>query len=176
MNQIEDKDIIDYLRREPNKGFNLFMAKYKEPIYWHIRRLVVSYDDAKDVAQETFVRIFRNISQYSADNSFTAWIYRIATNESLRFLNKNASQAEALDQAFNLMSDEYIDYSDLESVKLQKVIHTLPPKQQAAFNMRYYDEMSFEDIAHSIDSTPSSAKMNYKLAKDKIIKYIKNYE
>lgn len=173
---MEDKDIVNLLKTNPNKGFHLFMKKYKEPIYWHIRRLVISYDDSKDVAQETFVRIFRNINQYSPDKSFVAWIYRIATNESLRFMSKQTNEKASLVQAFSVKSDPYIDYSDLESIKLQKAIHTLPPKQLAAFCMRYFDDMSFEDIALATDSTPSSVKMNYKLAKDKIIKYIKNYE
>lgn len=173
---MDDKEIITALRAEPNHGFRLLMAKYREPLYWHIRRLVVSYDDAKDVAQETFVRIFRGFSQYDDSHSFAAWIYRIATNEALRFLGKHKEETDALEKALTMKADSYIDYSDVEAVCLQKAIHTLPPKQQAAFNMRYYDDMSYEDIAHAIGSTAASAKMNYKLAKDKITKYIKNYE
>lgn len=176
MNRMEDKELVSLLKADPNKGFSLFMEKYREAVYWHIRRLVVSYDDAKDVAQETFVRIFRNIHQYKAGNSFAAWVYRIATNESLRFLNKRKEEGEPLENAFMARADHYIDYADLEAVKLQRAIHALPPKQQATFNMRYFDEMGFEEIAHATGSTPSAAKMNYKLAKDKITKYLKDYE
>jgi len=172
---MKDKEIIECLKVEPGKGFRLLMDKYEQPLYWHIRRLIVSYDDSKDVAQETFVRIFRNIDKFDG-KSFPAWLYRIATNEALRFLGKRSEEAGGLELAVNMTADSYTDYSDLEAVRLQKAILTLPPKQQAAFNMRYYDEMGYDEIAQAIDSTAAAAKMNYKLAKDRIIKYMTENE
>ncbi len=168
---IEDKDIIQAVREKSEKGFRLLMQKYKQPIYWHIRRLVVSHDDAEDAAQEAFI-------QFKDDKSFRAWIFRIATNEALRLIGSRKQDQVALDasesDANQVFSDSYVDYTDLEAVKLQKAILALPVKQQTTFNLRYYDELSYEEIAEATDSTPSSAKMNYHIAKEKIIRYIKS--
>jgi RNA polymerase sigma-70 factor (ECF subfamily) len=172
-----DKDIIYAMQDNAEKGFRLLMASYKEPIYWHIRRLVVNHDDAQDAAQEAFVRIFRNFSQYSEENSFRAWIFRIATNEALRLLGrqKNATMLSLDDITADLLStkaDAYHDNSDAIAARLQKAILHLPAKQQLAFNLRYYDELSYEEIAEVSDSSTASAKMNYHLAKEKIIEFM----
>lgn len=176
MAALNDKDIVSALKKNAEKGFRLLMAKYKEAVYWHIRRLVVSHDDAQDAAQETFVRIFRSFSQFKGECSFSAWIYRIATNEALRILERRRSERLSLDDpeagTGSLMADEYMDYSDLEAVKLQKGILSLPAKQQLAFNLRYYDEMSYDEIAAITDSTAANVKANYHTAKEKIIKYM----
>ena len=172
-----DKDIIYTMQDNAEKGFRLLMASYKEPIYWHIRRLVVNHDDAQDAAQEAFVRIFRNFSQYSEENSFRAWIFRIATNEALRLLGrqKNATMLSLDDitaDLLNTKADAYHDNSDAIAARLQKAILHLPAKQQLAFNLRYYDELSYEEIAEVSDSSTASAKMNYHLAKEKIIEFM----
>lgn len=175
----DDKDITLAMRENPEKGFRLLMANYKEPVYWHIRRLVVSHDDAQDVAQETFVRVFRSFSQYGEDNSLRAWILRIATNEALRWLGrqKNATML-SLDDATGdmlcLKADNYYDSSDTMAAQLQKAILRLPAKQQLAFNLRYYDELSYEEIATVTGSSAASAKTNYHLAKEKIVKYMQS--
>lgn len=173
---VTDKDITLALKADPEKGFRLLMGRYKEPLYWHIRRLVVSHDDAEDATQETFVRIFRNLGQYRGDTSFAAWVYRIATREALRILERNRRADVSIDSpeaAVELPeADCYVDYSDLEAVKLQRAILSLPTKQQLAFNMRYYDELSYEEIAEISDSTASAAKANYHTAKEKIIRYM----
>lgn len=175
----DDKDITLAMRESPEKGFRLLMANYKEPVYWHIRRLVVSHDDAQDVAQETFVRVFRSFSQYGEDNSLRAWILRIATNEALRWLGrqKNATML-SLDDATGdmlcLKADNYYDSSDTMAAQLQKAILRLPAKQQLAFNLRYYDELSYEEIATVTGSSAASAKTNYHLAKEKIVKYMQS--
>ena len=171
----DDKDIIRTIEDNAEKGFRLLMAKYKEPVYWHIRRLVVSHADAQDAAQEAFLRIFRSFKQYSGEHSFKAWIFRIATNEALRLLGRNQSRTTLpLDETATLLqsTDEYIDYSHVEAVRLQKAILALPAKQQLAFNLRYYDDLSFKEIAAAIDSTEATVKANYHFAKEKIIKYM----
>ena len=172
-----DKEIIMEMRENQERGFRLLMASYREPVYWHIRRLVVSHDDAQDAAQETFVRIFRNFGQYSEENSFKAWIFRIATNEALRLLGrqKNATTLSLDDVTADMLSaktDAYHDSSDAIAARLQQAILHLPAKQQLAFNLRYYDELSYEDIAQVTGSSAASMKMNYHLAKDKIIEYM----
>ena len=173
---INDNGIIDTLKESPERGFRMLMMKYQEPLYWHIRRLVVSHDDAQDAAQETFVRIYRSFDQYRGDCSFRSWIYRIATNEALRIISKRRQEVISLESAATgvqfIAGDNYIDYDDKGAVKLQKAILTLPPKQQLAFNLRYYDELSFKEIARIADSTPSSIKASYHFAKEKIVKYM----
>lgn len=173
---INDNGIIDTLKESPERGFRMLMMKYQEPLYWHIRRLVVSHDDAQDAAQETFVRIYRSFDQYRGDCSFRSWIYRIATNEALRIISKRRQEVVSLESAATgvqfIAGDNYIDYDDKVAVKLQRAILTLPPKQQLAFNLRYYDELAFDEIARISDSTPSSIKASYHVAKEKIVKYM----
>ena len=173
---IEDKDIIRAVREKSERGFRLLMQKYKQPIYWHIRRLVVAHDDAQDATQETFIRIFRSFDKFRDENSFRGWMFRIATNEALRLIESRKQGAVSLEEnesnANRIMASDYVDFTDLEAVKLQKAIHSLPTKQQAAFNLRYYEELSYEEIAEATESTASSVKANYHIAKEKIIKYM----
>lgn len=174
---IEDKHIIEAVRSNPEKGFRLLFTKYKRPIYWHIRRIVVGHDDAQDAAQETFVRVFRNFSGCDGADKLRGWIFRIATNEALRMLDKRNNTTISLDDedtniAGQAIADPYFDDSDKVAVLLQKAILSLPTKQQITFNLRYYDEMTYDEIAEVIGSTVSAAKMNYHIAKDKIVKFI----
>lgn len=172
-----DKEIISAIRQDPERGFRLLMANYKEPVYWHIRRLVVSHADAQDAAQEAFVRVFRNFCQFTEGNSFRAWIFRIATNEALRLLGrmKNAttlSLDEVTADMLGVKADAYFNSSDALVARLQQAILRLPAKQQLAFNLRYYDDMSYDEIAQVAGSSPATVKMNYHLAKEKIIDYM----
>ena len=169
-----DKDIIYAIREDAERGFRLLMLSYKEPLYWHIRRLVVSHDDAQDAAQEAFIRIFRSFGQYNEANSLRAWLFRIATNEALRLIERRHEDSMPIEKVFDIQADSYINYGDLEAVRLQNAILSLPPKQQLAFNLRYYDEMDYEEIAQIADTTASSVKASYYVAKEKIIKYMTN--
>ena len=173
----DDNQIISLIRENAERGFRLLMAKYKEPVYWHIRRLVVSHADAQDATQETFVRIFRSFSQYSGEGTFKSWIFRIATNEALRLLGRNQGKITlSLDDTplvtLNMKADEYFDYGNAEATKLQEAITALPAKQQLAFNLHYYDELSYKEIAAVIGSNEATVKANYHFAKEKIIKYM----
>lgn len=171
-----DTDIVSAMKENMENGFRLLLAKYKAAIYWHIRRLVISHDDAQDATQETFMRVFRSFRQFKGECPFNAWIYRIATNEALRILKHRRNERLSLDDpntgADILMADIYVDYSDLETVKLQKAILALPTKQQLAFSLRYYDELGYDEIAAVMNSTAANVKANYYLAKEKIIKYM----
>ncbi len=171
-----DNDLITLLRQDTEQGFRLLMARYKEAVYWHIRRLVVSHSDAQDACQEAFVRIFRSFNAFKGDNTFSVWIYRIATNEALRILNHKRDGQVSLDdkeaKTGNMAVDEYTDYSDLEAVRLQRAILSLPTKQQVAFNLRYYDDLGYNEIAQITASTAANVKANYHLAKEKIIKFM----
>ena len=176
---VNDKEIIQAIRQNTEKGFRLLMVRYKESVYWHIRRLVVSHADAQDAAQEAFVRVFRNFGQYNETNSLKAWIFRIATNEALRLLGKQKgdimlSLDEVTADMLETKADGYFDSSDAITMKLQQAILHLPAKQQLAFNLRYYDEMSYEEIAEVAGSTAASMKVSYNIAKEKIIAYMNN--
>ena len=165
--QIDDNDIYTSMRRNPESGIRMVMQKYGEPVYWHARRLLVSHDDAQDAVQETFCRFYQAMERV---------IYRIATNEALRIIGQNKTPrllTESIDDsATDIAAADNTDYTDLEAVKLQKAILSLPPKQQATFNMRYYDEMEYQQIAEAMETTVSTVKVNYHLAKEKIIKYM----
>lgn len=174
--QIDDNDIYTSMRRNPESGIRMVMQKYGEPVYWHARRLLVSHDDAQDAVQETFIKVFRSFHSLKEAKALRSWIYRIATNEALRFIERNKTPrllTESIDDsATDIAAADYTDYTDLEAVKLQKAILSLPPKQQATFNMRYYDEMEYQQIAEAMETTVSTVKVNYHLAKEKIIKYM----
>ena len=156
------------------------MARWSEPIYRHIRRIVVNHADAEDATQETFIKAYRNLAQLRNQEALKAWLYRIATNEALRIIaNKQhtSTTVEAFeDNSEQIAADEYFDYSDLEAVLLQKAIHTLPPKQQIVFLLRYYDDLSYEEIACTAEISAISAKVNYHFAKNKIIEYLKTHD
>ena len=177
---IDDTYIVKQLKADTAKGFALLVKRYTEPIYWHILRMVVSHDDAQDAMQETFIRIYRSVRNYDEIRSLSAWIYKIATHEALRIIGQRKQDEVSADDRMTLLderaADSYIDYSDAEAVRLQRAILTLPDKQQLAFNLRYYDNMSFAEIADVTDSTPASAKTNYHIAKEKIIRYMNNHD
>lgn len=172
---MDNKSIIKAMRADMHKGFGLLLEAYRECIYWHLRRLLCSHDDASDAMQETFIRIFRNFGSFKGDeSSFKAWIFRIATNEAMRMIERRPEPSLSLDDAAtHPLADEYVDYSDLEAVKLQQAILALPPRQRAVFNMRYYDEMSYQEIADATETSLSAVKVNYHLAKEKIVNAIK---
>lgn len=173
---IDDNDIYTSMRRNPESGIRMVMQKYGEPVYWHARRLLVSHDDAQDAVQETFIKVFRSFHSLKEAKALRSWIYRIATNEALRFIERNKTPrllTESIDDsATDIAAADYTDYTNLEAVKLQKAILSLPPKQQATFNMRYYDEMEYQQIAEAMETTVSTVKVNYHLAKEKIIRYM----
>ena len=173
---IDDKELIEKLQVNPEKGFRMLMTKYQEAVYWRIRRLVASHADAQDASQDTFVRVYRSFGQYRGDSSLRSWIYRIATREALRIISKRRQEEVSMESETTgvrlLAADNYVDYSDLEAVRLQKAILSLPQKQRIAFTMRYYDNLDFSDIAKVTGSSAASAKVNYHVAKNKIISYM----
>ena len=152
------------------------MARWAEPIYRHIRRMVVTHADAQDATQETFIKAYRNIAQLRRPEALKSWLYRIATNEALRAIANRQGATAEIAESEQFTADEYFDYSNLEAVLLQKAIHTLPPKQQAVFLLRYYDELSYEEIAIATGITAKSAKVNYHFAKHKIIEYLNKHD
>lgn len=168
-----DTIIMEKMRTQPNEGMKLLMDEYQERLYWHIRRLVVYEDDAEDMLQEVFVKIYQKFDTFKGNSSLFSWIYRLATNETLSFLRRKKEENLSLDMARLQTADSYFEYGDKEAIALQEAIHALPPKQQTTFNLRYYDELTFKQIAEIMETSESSAKANYCFAKQKIIERMK---
>lgn len=170
----DDSMIISAMRADREQGFNLLWEAYSQPLYWHIRRLTVNLCDAEDVMQETFIRIFRNLHSLRDEGSLSAWLYRIATNEAMRHLSGKrlpVAEPEGEDGPTRLdrvATDDYVDYADAEAVSLQEAILGLPPQQRTAFCLRYYDDLSFAEIARVMETSESSAKASYHVAKEKV--------
>ena len=150
------------------------IERYYEPLYWHIRRLVVSHEDAEDVLQETFIRIHTHRSELRKAESERAWVYRIATNQALMWLRDQHSfvsleDEEAQPLIDTLRAETYIDTSDSVLIRFQEALLTLPTMQRTVFNLRYYDELPYEDIAAITGSSVGAAKTNFHLAKEKVM-------
>lgn len=176
---MNEEKIRETCQADPERGFRILVEKYQRSIYWHIRRMVVSHEDAEDVLQETFIRIFKYLNEFRADSSLSTWIYRIATNECYRFLDKKkeilvSTEEIQADLMNKLMTSEYVDYDNEMEVKFQQAILTLPEKQRLVFNLRYYDELSYEEISQITDTKVDTLKANYHFAKEKIKKYMIN--
>lgn len=154
------------------RGFASLVALYQERLYWHIRKMVVSHHDAKDILQETFLRSWRSIDQLQDPSKLLSWLYRIASNETYRFLEKKKRQNNGfvtLEEVLltELKSDPWIDQNEV-LLKFQRSILTLPVKQRMVFNLRYFEEMTYEQIADILETSAGSVKVSYHYAKRKI--------
>ena len=155
------------------KAFKRLVSEYKVRLYWHIRKLVLDHDDAHDVVQNTFIKIHLNIDKFRENSSLFTWMYRIATNESLNFINSKAAKMGLLNQewieakADGLMADSYFD-GDQAALKLQKMVARLPEKQRIVFNMKYFDNLNYQDISEVLDTSVGALKASYHHAVKKI--------
>ena len=162
-------------KSEKEERFTHIVDTYREPVYWFIRRRVVSHDDADDVTQEVFIRIYKNIDSLKDSAAEKAWIFKIAANECNRFLTQKYQTAELTEEISNrLMESEYVDYDDAMQVKFQKALQNLSEKQRNVFELRYYEEMPYEQIATALNSEVATLKATYYVAKQKITDYILN--
>ncbi|MBD3862399.1 MAG: RNA polymerase sigma factor (sigma-70 family) [Olleya marilimosa] len=163
---------------QKNAAFKTLITLYKERLYWHIRHIVKSHDDADDVLQNTFIKVFKNINKFKGDSQLYSWLYRIATNEALTHLKRNAklkniTNEDAQDLAINnLQSDVYFEGEDIQ-IKLQKAIATLPEKQQLVFNMKYFQDLKYSELSEILDTSEGALKASYHLASKKIEAYLK---
>ena len=175
MKQVDDAEILSKFNEEKtrNAGFNLLLQKYQQKIYWHIRRLVIDHDDADDLVQETFVKVWKNLQNFRADSQLYTWIYRIATNESITFLNKKKNKNNIsiddvdTDLSETLASSTYFDGDKIQR-KLQNAILTLPEKQRIIFNMKYFDDMKYEEISEVLGTSVGALKASFHIAVKKI--------
>tara|TARA_B100000780_G_scaffold139204_1_gene97484 strand:+ start:784 stop:1326 length:543 start_codon:yes stop_codon:yes gene_type:complete len=166
---------IDSLRQTETKevAFKKLVKEYKERLYWHIRKLVLDHDDANDVVQNTFVKVHLNINKFKGNSTLYTWMYRIATNEALNFINSKASKMGLQNQewieskANVLTSDPYFD-GDEASLLLQRSVARLPEKQRIVFNMKYFDNMKYEAISEILETSIGALKASYHHAVKKI--------
>jgi RNA polymerase sigma-70 factor, ECF subfamily len=181
--QLSDEELIGNLKNERtrNEAFSHLVNKYQERLYWHIRKIVVNHDDSDDVLQNTFMKVWKNMDSFREESSLFTWIYRIATNESLTFINsQKRSQSipfqDVSDYLKNrLEADEYFDGSDIQK-KLQQAILTLPEKQRLVFNMRYFDELPYQEMSDILDTSVGALKASFHHAAKKVEEYITKQE
>jgi RNA polymerase sigma-70 factor (ECF subfamily) len=176
---LEERDILERFRNPDtrNDAFNALVHQYQQKIYWHVRKMVIDHNDADDLTQETFIKVWNNLLNFKGDSQLYTWIYRIATNECLRFLEKKKRrfflpivnvQAELLTklESGNLITGEEIQ------LKLQKALLNLPDKQRLVFNMKYFDDMKYEDISAILGTSVGALKASYHLAVKKIENFL----
>jgi len=175
----EEEQLLQELQSETQKeeAFRTLMKLYKERLYWHIRRMVLNHEDADDVLQNTFIKVYRNIHQFKGESKLYSWMYRIATNEAITFLSKKSSrqqisvqelQFKAIDK---LQADIYFEGDEIQ-LKLQKAIKSLPQKQQLVFNMKYFEEFTYEELSEILDTSVGALKSSYHIAVTKITKFL----
>ena len=177
---IAEETLVAQLKQKDTqaKAFELLINSYKERLYWHIRRIVLDHDDADDVLQNTFIKVFRNIDGFKGDSKLFSWMYRIATNESLTFLKQKSrklgvdSEAIQTHMANNLQADVYFEGDEIQ-YKLQQAIASLPEKQKLVFNMKYFEELKYEEISEILETSVGGLKASYHLAVKKIESYLK---
>ena len=175
----EEKLFIEALinPKTQNSAFKQLVQQFQKPLYYHIRNIVVNHDDADDVLQNTFIKVFSNIKNFKGESKLYSWIYRIATNESLTFIEQRAkkqgiSNEEVQQKAImNLESDVYFEGNEIQ-LKLQKAIATLPEKQQLVFKMKYFEEMKYENMSEILDTSVGGLKASYHHAVKKIEAFV----
>ena len=174
--EFTDEELLARFRNSftKNQAFEAILDKYQKRTYWHIRRIVIDHDDADDLVQNTFIKVWENLDNFKENSKLYTWIYRIATNESLQFLQKKRTVSlHDVDQEMleKIESGAYFNGNDAE-IKLQHAILTLPEKQRIVFNLRYYDNMKYEDMAEFTDTSVGALKASYHHAVKKIEEFI----
>ena len=178
---LDDKELLFQFRVDATRelAFTRIIKKYQEKLYWHIRRMVVEHEDANDILQNMFIKVWKSLENFREDSQLYTWLYRIATNESLTFLQQQKKRSSvSLDNEESTISrkikaDEHFDANKLEW-KLQLAIEKLPEKQRAVFNLRYYEEMPYEEMSRVLETSEGALKASYHHAVKKIEDYILN--
>lgn len=179
MTTSNDDIVLHRLLHDPasrDDGFRALMKQYGQMLYWHIRRIVVGHDDAEDVMQETCIKVLKRIDTYKGDGPLVSWLYRIATNEALLHLRRQTHLLQSIDTlgealTAKLQAEASLEASEAETL-FQQALLTLPTQQRIAFNMRYYDELSYEDIARVTGKSVNTLKTNYHYATQKVKTFI----
>ncbi len=178
---LDDKELLYQFKQSATRerAFTGIMKKYQEKLYWHIRRMVIDHDDANDVLQNVFIKVWNALDNFREDSQLYTWLYRIATNESLTFIEQQKKRTSvSLSNVENglankIVAEKHFDAGKLEW-KLQLAIQQLPEKQRLVFNLRYYDEMPYEEMSKLLDTSEGALKASYHHAVKKIEEFIKN--
>ncbi|MBE9512317.1 MAG: sigma-70 family RNA polymerase sigma factor [Bacteroidetes bacterium] len=174
-NSYSDKELLHLFNagENPDYAFSLIVRRYQEKLYWHIRKIVITHEDANDVIQETFIKAWHNLGNFRGDSKLFTWLFRIATNEALSHLkhSRKKTRISFIDLENKLQNmlegDNYFD-GDETQLKFQKAILTLPEKQRLVFNMKYFDEMKYDEIAEILGTSVGALKASYHHAVKKI--------
>jgi RNA polymerase sigma factor (sigma-70 family) len=180
LKEAEDKDILGQYRVEETRGaaIGMLVAKYQKRLYWHIRKIVIDHDDSHDVLQNTFIKAWKGLENFREESGLFTWMYRIATNEALSHLRQKQRSNQVsihpieYQLSASLEADVYFKGDDIQ-LKLQKAILTLPEKQRIVFNMRYYDEMPYEEMSSILETSVGALKASYHIAAKKVEEIIK---
>jgi RNA polymerase sigma factor (sigma-70 family) len=174
-----DEELLEQFRKEEtrNYAFNLLVRKHQQRLYWHVRRIVIDHDDANDVIQNTFIKVWKSLDNFRADSQLYTWLYRIATNEAITFLNQKKKRfAFSLDgvehELSNHLTNDVYFSGDKIQMKLQQAVLKLPTQQRLIFNMKYFDGMKYEEISEVLNLSVGGLKASYHHAVKKIEKYI----
>lgn len=176
----DEKDFIAALLnpKTQNDAFGKLVRDFQKPLYNHIRNMVLNHDDADDVLQNTFIKVFQYLKNFKGESKLFSWMYRIATNEAITFINtkakRNGTTSEAMQTKIveNLQSDVYFDGNEIQ-FKLQKAIALLPEKQQLVFKMKYFEELKYEDMSEILGTSVGALKASYHIAVKKIEDFVK---
>lgn len=184
MKELSDDELLSLLRDAATRrqGFAALVSRYSEELYWKIRRIVLSHDDANDVLQNTFIKAWTGLDSFRADSKLSTWLYSIAIHEALDFLRRQKSRPQgsgsedaAMAVADHLRGDSYFD-GDEAQLHLQQAIASLPEVQRIVFNMKYFDDMRYSDISQALGTSEGALKASYHLAVQKIRKYLERFE
>jgi RNA polymerase sigma-70 factor (ECF subfamily) len=178
----EEKALVENLKnpKKQEEAFRALMGLYKKRLYWHIRKIVLSHDDADDVLQNTFIKVFKNIHSFNEESKLYSWMYRIASNEAITFINQKAKKQQVslsdlqYEMADNLQFENDFTGDEIQLL-LQKAIVTLPQKQQLVFNMKYFDEMKYSEMSEILETSVGALKASYFHAVNKIEEYLKTH-
>jgi RNA polymerase sigma factor (sigma-70 family) len=178
---LEDKDLLEKIRNPDtrNYGFNLLVREYQQKVYWHVRKMVIDHDDTDDLTQEIFIKVHKYINGFREDSQLYTWIYRIATNECLSFLQRKKRRFflplgdVAKELSGKLDNSSHISGDEIQ-LKLQKALLKLPDKQRVVFNMKYFDDMSYEEISEITNTSVGALKASYHHAVKKIEDFLKD--
>ena len=179
-----EKQLIQELHNPATReqAFETLVKEFQEQLYWQIRRMVLNHDDADDILQNVFLKAWQGLDKFRGEAQLSTWLYRIASNEAINFLERQkqhtislATTEETADVKLQLESDPYFDGDETE-LQLQQAIHTLPPKQRQVFNMKYFQDMKYEDISAILGTSVGALKASYHHAVQKITQFFNNLE
>jgi RNA polymerase sigma-70 factor (ECF subfamily) len=175
-----EKEVMKLLsdERRQREAFAMVVRQYSEPLYWKIRRIVLTHDDANDVLQNTFMKAWNNLGDFQQKSKISTWLYRIAINEALDFVRRQKTKVSAdedLSVANRLMADDYFDGDEAQAM-LQEAVARLPEVQRMVFNMRYFDEMKYSEISRILGTSEGALKASYHIAVQKISDFFHKHD